>query len=448
VQGHHDAAAGAFVGEDRRRLRKRLICGVLATRSSLALLASITSSVLFALACGAPPANRRTTIPTDLAGAMHAYADDPAVGRHALEISIVNHENGYSALRLARYDERHWGRLPELDARTAPILVGAGGAPAPAPALGDPSWASLDPESVGWSLAELTALGERAFFRYPLQPSDTMPGALAGSDHGGVWEHEGRFGAVWVTLPRGVVRAAFTCATCHASKVADRLVPGRNNADLDAARIYDSDSVNVLTGEESGSLRTMAGWGRGRVDVTADGIDNPVSITDLRPVRYQQNLHHAATLRNDPIALAVRVETLIVTSHAELVRPPRKIAAALAVYLLSLAPITPLPTGDGAVVFARECASCHQGEAASGPPVPLAAVGTDPAVGTSPDRGTGSYRVPSLRAVGDRRRMFASGDIDDLDALLAPDRAVPGHRFGLTLDAKDRTALLAYLRGL
>jgi hypothetical protein len=76
-------------------------------------------------------------------------------------------------------------------------------------------------------------------------------------------------------------------------------------------------------------------------------------------------------------------------------------------------------------------------------------VGTDPAVGTGPDRGNGAYRVPSLlRAVGDRRRMFASGAIDDLDALLAPDRAVPGHRFGLTLDATDRAALLAYLRGL
>jgi mono/diheme cytochrome c family protein len=182
--------------------------------------------------------------------------------------------------------------------------------------------------------------------------------------------------------------------------------------------------------------------------VTADGIDNPVAITDLRPVRYQQNLHHAATLHNDPLALAVRIETLIITSHGESVRPPRKIAAALAVYLLSLAPTTPLPEGDGAVIFARECGSCHAGEAASGPPVPLAAVGTDSAVGASPDRGTGRYRVPSLRAVGDRRRMFASGDIADLDALLAPERAVVGHRYGLTLDAKDRAALRVYLRGL
>ena len=83
-------------------------------------------------------------------------------------------------------------------------------------------------------------------------------------------------------------------------------------------------------------------------------------------------------------------------------------------------------------------------------PVALVAivVGTDPAGGASPDRETGSYRVPSLRTVGDRRRMFASGAIDDVDALLAPDRAVPGHRFGLALDAKDRKGLLVYLRGL
>ncbi len=412
--------------------------------------ASFGLAALAALAaCASPPTSRLTVVPTDLAGAMHAYSDDPAVGRHALETSIVNPENAYSQLRLARYDPRHWGALTPFDPPTAPMLVAAGGGgPAAAPAFGDPAWASLDPDSVGWTIEELTALGERAFFRYPLQPSDPMPAAMAAADHAGVWDHEGQFGAVWVSLPRGLVRAAFTCATCHASKVGDRLVPGRNNADLDAARIYDGGSVNVATGEESGALRVVPGWGRGRVDVTADGIDNPVAITDLRPVRWQENLHHAATLHNDPLALAVRIETLIITSHAEAVRPPRKIAAALAVYLLSLAPTTPLPVGEGAAVFARECATCHKGDAASGPPIALAAIGTDPAVGASPDRRTGGYRVPSLRAVGDRRRMFASGAIDDLDALLAPDRAAAGHRYGLELDAKDRAALLEYLRGL
>jgi mono/diheme cytochrome c family protein len=236
------------------------------------------------------------------------------------------------------------------------------------------------------------------------------------------------------------VRAAFTCATCHASKIGERLVVGRNNPDLDAQKIFDNDN--------GGGLRAVNGWGPGRVDVTADGVDNPVAIADLRPIRHQQHLHHAATLRNEPVALAVRIETLLITSHAQAVRPPRKIAAALAVYLLGLAPDAPLPDGDGAAVFARECGTCHAGEAASGAPVPLAIIGTDPTVGASAERGTGFYRVPSLRFVGDRRRMFASGTIEDLDALLAPERATPGHRFGLTLTSREREALLVYLREL
>ena len=173
-----------------------------------------------------------------------------------------------------------------------------------------------------------------------------------------------------------------------------------------------------------------------------------MAITDLRPIRHQHNLHHAATLLNEPVALAVRIETLMITSQNQSVRPPRKIAAALAVYLLSLAPERPLPGGAGAAVFARTCATCHHGDGASGAPVGLAAIGTDPRVGSSPDRWTGFYRVPSLRMVGDRRRMFASGAIEDLDALLSPDRTAAGHRYGLDLTAEDRADLLGYLRQL
>ncbi len=114
---------------------------------------------LIALACGRPPANRLATTPTDLAGSMHAYVDDPSVGRRALESSIVNRDNAYSMLRLARYDEGNWGALPVFDPLTAPMLVGGGGGPVPAPAFGDASWASLAPDAVCWSLDELTALG-------------------------------------------------------------------------------------------------------------------------------------------------------------------------------------------------------------------------------------------------------------------------------------------------
>jgi mono/diheme cytochrome c family protein len=383
--------------------------------------------------------------PTDVASAMHRYVDDPEVGRKALEHSLVRHDNGYAALRLARYDEQHWGALPERDDPSMPIGVGEGGAPAKAPPRTDASWATINAAAVGWSLEELRALGERAFFRYPLQATGAMEAALTSEDHAGIWQSDGHYGAVWESLPNGQVHAAVTCATCHASKVGDRLVAGRNNADLDASRIYSTDP----TPEPGAIVDPPAKWGRGLVDVTPDGIVNPVTITDLRPIRHQRNLHHAATLHNDdPVALAVRIETLMITSQGQLARPPRKIAAGLAVYLLSLAPETPLPQGEGADVFARECGTCHSGEGASGPPVALAAIGTDPTVGSSPDRGTGFYRVPSLRMVGDRRRMFASGAIEDIDALLAPDRAVAGHRYGLGLDARERASLLSYLRKL
>lgn len=411
----------------------------------VALAWSLAFVVAAALAAGCADESKPAVDPapiTDLASAMRSYAEDPAVGRRALEHSVVNRDNAYAQLRLFMYDEDHWGRLPEFDAPTAPVLAGTDGAPVAAPAPGDASWSSLEASTTGWSLEELRALGEKAFFRYPLQTPETMARALATSDHAGIWQHEGRFGAVWVTLPRGLVRAAFTCATCHASKTGEQLVAGRNNADLDVAAVYAGDS------EQGRGLSAPSGRGLGRADVTDDGIDNPVAITDLRPIRHQQHLHHAATLVNDPLALAVRIETLIITSHAQAVRPPRKIAAALAVYLLGLAPDKPLPGGEGAAVFARECGSCHRGSAASGPPVSLERIGTDPTVGLSPDRGTGFYRVPSLRSVGDRRRMFASGDIDDLDALLTPGRSVAGHPFGLALDAREREALLGYLRQL
>jgi hypothetical protein len=94
------------------------------------------------------------------------------------------------------------------------------------------------------------------------------------------------------------------------------------------------------------------------------------------------------------------------------------------------------------------CARGHRGEGASGEPVPIAEVGTDPSVGSSPDRGTGSYRVPSLRFVGDGERPLANGAVEDVRALLEPSRAAPGHRFGTTLADVDRRALLAYLDAL
>ena len=146
-----------------------------------------------------------------------------------------------------------------------------------------------------------------------------------------------------------------------------------------------------------------------------------------------------------PVALAVRIEGLIIESNGGAVRPPRRIAAGLAAYVLSLGSSAPRPPF---ALFDRACATCHAGDGASGEGVALETVGTDPAVGLSAERGTGRYRVPSLRGVGNRRRLFASGAAENVEAVLDPNRRISGHPFGLDLSDAERAELLAYLHTL
>jgi hypothetical protein len=161
------------------------------------------------------------------------------------------------------------------------------------------------------------------------------------------------------------------------------------------------------------------------------------------------------------------LETLLVTSSGNSVRPPRIVVWALAVYLTSLA--DSLPRVDeataaapaGARLFAATCSPCHALPSFTGPPVPLAVVGTDPAFGESPSRGTGDYRVPSLRGVGARVALLHDGSIPSLAELLDGARLlpsfggglhgpgpVPGHLYGLALGQGDRDALVTFLRSL
>jgi hypothetical protein len=92
-------------------------------------------------------------------------------------------------------------------------------------------------------------------------------------------------------------------------------------------------------------------------------------------------------------------------------------------------------------------------------------VETDPGLTLHTRRGTGYYKVPSLRGLWYRERLFHDGSLsleDVLDPARLEDdfvpsgfrgadaasRAVPGHPFGLDLDATERAALIAYLRTL
>ncbi len=163
---------------------------------------------------------------------------------------------------------------------------------------------------------------------------------------------------------------------------------------------------------------------------------------------------------------------------------------ALALYIYSLEPPpNPNPFDDlarqGKLVFEREgCGACHRPPSytnnrltpVDGFEVPDAhrtrfdvmplSVGTDPNLALTTRRGTGYYKVPSLRGLWYRNLLEHNGSVGSLEewfdkSRLRDDfvstgfkgsgvekRAVKGHEVGLDLSVEDRKALIAFLRTL
>lgn len=256
-------------------------------------------------------------------------------------------------------------------------------------------WAGLTPGG---------SLGRDAFFRYPLQAD-----------------------------PRG---GSFTCATCHTQGD----VVGAPNVDLDLGAAIVEKNPNAPAEARAIALS----WGKGRVDVSSMHGTEPAKIPDLRPVRFLSYLQHSGAVKqNDVVSLALRIETLIITSREERARPPFALALALATYVHSLA--DGLPRDEPPAVFREHCGDCHRGPGLAGGLVPVDEVETDPTLARSPDRGTGHYRVPSLRGVSTRGQLLHDGSIADLATFLDPSRS-GGHRYGLDAPDDERAAILAFLR--
>jgi hypothetical protein len=164
---------------------------------------------------------------------------------------------------------------------------------------------------------------------------------------------------------------------------------------------------------------------------------------------------------------------------------------AIGMHLMSLQPpknpnIAPRAVLDrGEQIFRREgCVNCHvppdytsgkltlaEGfELPSNHPnrndVVQVSVGTDPGLALKTRKGTGFYKVPSLRGVWYRPRLLHDGSIANLEEMFDParqspdhvpggwkapgvtTRAIVGHRFGLGLNPEEKAALLAFLRSL
>jgi hypothetical protein len=164
---------------------------------------------------------------------------------------------------------------------------------------------------------------------------------------------------------------------------------------------------------------------------------------------------------------------------------------ALGMYVMSLEPprnsnVAPRQLLErGEQVFRREgCARCHTPPNYTMGGLTLAAgyrmpshhpnhadvlsrsADTDPGLALKTRKGTGFYKIPSLRGVWYRPRLMHDGALTSLEEMFDParedpdyqprgwnpagatKRAIPGHRFGLTLPADDKQALLAFLRSL
>lgn len=163
---------------------------------------------------------------------------------------------------------------------------------------------------------------------------------------------------------------------------------------------------------------------------------------------------------------------------------------ALALYLYSLQP-PPNPNKPSAltergrkVFLAQGCVACHAPPAYTNnkllpaPDFQTPAehrtkfdimdipIGTDPTLTMQTRRGTGYYKVPSLRGVWYRGPFEHNGSVATLEDWFDPrrlreeyvptgwrgygvtSRAVKGHEFGLKLNAEDKEALIAFLKTL
>jgi cytochrome c553 len=406
------------------------------------------------------------------------YLDDAAFRRGEMLASLVNRNDGYAQQREAHYatgKDGDWDRLGEWNPRVEPVMTAELDSPLGASSTSLSAEArALPTELVPTSEDDprLVELGRVAFHRYPVQFAPYLRVALASRAavrRYGLWTDEqhgnGVGGIVRAQVADGSAALALTCSSCHAAPTGEGLADGVSNSAVDLGRAM----VDASQGATAPSVASaFLAWGPGRMDVSTHAGTEPARIADLRPVAWLGYLQQDATVRqNNLTSLAIRIETLATTSLNASVRPPRVVALALAAYVRSMARRLP-PESDaasmfpaGKAVFESHCARCHASPALTGRPVSLAAVGTDPTLGLSADRGTGTYRVPSLHGVATRGPLLHDGTIASLEDLFDPrrlttsfagrlhgDGPVLGHRFGLDLDAASRSQLLEYLSAL
>ncbi len=407
----------------------------------------------------------------DLSDDPVSYIDSPAYRRGILERDLTTVENSYAGERLAQYGlgDRGWDQLPTADFPSRPLTDedrAALSADAPLPVGG--RLYSLVPEEFPNTDAEWIALGRRVFFEYPLR-ADGNYRTLAGLDEGlerTGWlrdEDDGWVGLRVFADEEGELQVGNTCAQCHASydgraePVLDGVLSNRA-MDIGAIRlrVLGFEPENLPDETDSTAIRDLERLGPGRADVLSDLVFNPYAFPDFGGLGDVPYLHHNANWRNEGVAtLAVRCETLFITSSGRRTRIPRVLAWALAMWQRSLPPPEPLNPESSALFNAGQqvfeevgCDLCHAPPLyTSDREVRVTDIGTDPAAGESPVRWSGHYRIPSLRGVGRTAPYLHDGSVPTLDLFFEPKSDI-GHPYGKELDEADTEALIAFLRGI
>ena len=265
-----------------------------------------------------------------------------------------------------------------------------------------------------------------------------------------------------------------------------------------------NERVKTITEAESDALRGAIVRGGG-VPRWNGSLYYPAKIPDLIGIRERKYIDHTGTHLHRGIGDLMRYAALVSFAESSDFGPhhmlgedtnrvqarlPDEALYALALYIYSLQP-PPNPNffdenaRAGQKLFAREgCAGCHTPPLYTSNKLTLAqgfippkgapptldilpvSVGTDPGLALKTRKGTGYYKVPSLKGVWYRGHYLHDGSAASLEEMFDPNRlqethepggwnlpgtktrAIKGHEFGLKLKVEEREHLLAFLRTL
>ena len=297
-------------------------------------------------------------------------------------------------------------------------------------------------------------------------------------------------------------------AALSAKALPELLSPGENPV-LALARQFrvpwERNDINRLLETEPGSDAGDFGMPVGVLARFNGSPFYPTKVPDLIGLRDRKYIDHTATHRLRGVEDVMRYAALISccdiadfgpyrilsdSGRRIVYRFPDEVLFALVQYLFAL-PEPPNPNrgdplaGRGKEVFDREgCTRCHTPPLytnnkltlATGftpppdhplrPDIMAVSVGTDPNLALKTRKGTGFYKVPSLKGLWYRGFLNHDGSVATLEEWFDParlrddykpsgflgykttHRAVPGHEFGLSLNAQDKAALIAFLRTL